>query len=152
MTPVCRRTVDTHATGGATGTNRMKYIAPIAVIGILLLQWTGSIPLASVGGSLTIGLAYIVAALAVGIHEAWTKKRGVLGWILNILVSFAGVFVAAQLGGLVIVMLLSPFMDGSSSLAKAGGLVMSVALAGGMLVSLLGAWGALWIVNRWRTP
>ncbi len=128
----------------------MKYIAPIAVIGILLLQWTGSIPLASVGGSLTIGFAYIVAALAVGIHEAWTKKRGVLGWIVNIVVSFFGVFVAAQLGGIVIVMLLSPFMDGSSSLAKAGGLVMSVALAGGMLVSLLGAWGALWIVNRWR--
>jgi hypothetical protein len=128
----------------------MKYIAPIAVIGILLLQWTGSIPLASVGGSLTIGFAYIVAALAVGIHEAWTTKRGVLGWIVNIVVSFVGVFVAAQLGGIVIVMLLSPFMDGSSSLAKAGGLVMSVALAGGMLVSLLGAWGALWIVNRWR--
>jgi hypothetical protein len=128
----------------------MKYIAPIAVIGILLLQWIGAIPLASVGGSLTIGLAYIVAALAVGIYEAWTKKRGVLGWIVNIAVSFAGVFVAAQLGGFVIVMLLSPFMDGSSSLAKAGGLVMSVALAGGMLVSLLGAWAALWIVNRWR--
>jgi hypothetical protein len=128
----------------------MKYIAPIAVIGILLLQWTGSIPLASVGGSLTIGLAYIVAALAVGIHEAWTKKRGVIGWIVNIVVSFVGVFVAAPLGGMVIVMLLSPFMDGSSSLAKAGGLVMSVALASGMLVSLLGAWGALWIVNRWR--
>jgi hypothetical protein len=128
----------------------MKYIALIAVIGILLLQWTGSIPLASVGGSLTIGFAYIVAALAVGIHEAWTKKRGVLGWVVNIVVSFVGVFLAAQLGGMVIVMLLSPFMDGSSSLAKAGGLVMSVALASGMLVSLLGAWGALWIVNRWR--
>src|SRR3954470_4745502 len=130
----------------------MKYIAPIAVIGILLLQWTGSIPLASVGGSLAIGFAYIAAALAVGIHEALAKKRGVLGWIVNIVVSFAGVFVAAQLGGLVIVMLLAPFMDGSSSLAKAGGSVMSVALAGGMLVTLLGAWGALWIVNRWRTP
>jgi hypothetical protein len=142
--------VDTHATGKAAGTYLMKYIALIAVMGILLLQWTGSIPLASVGGSLTIGLAYIVAALAVGIHEAWTKKRGVLGWIVNIAASFAGVFVAAQLGGMVIVMLLSPFMDGSSSLAKAGGLVMSVALAGGMLVSLLGAWGALCIVNRWR--
>ena len=129
----------------------MKYIAPIAVIGILFLQWTGSIPLASVGGSLTIGFAYIAAALAVGIHEAWTQKRGVLGWIVNIVVSFVGVFVAAQLGGMVIVMLLSPFMDGSS-LAKAGGAVMSVALAAGMLVSLLGAWGALWIVNRWRTP
>ena len=128
----------------------MKYIVLTAVIGILLLQWTGSIPLASVGGSLTIGLAYIVAALAVGIHEAWTKKRGVIGWIVNIVVSFVGVFVAAPLGGMVSVMLLSPFMDGSSSLAKTGGLVFSGALAGGMLVTLLGAWGALWIVNRWR--
>ncbi|MCZ7641726.1 MAG: hypothetical protein M5U33_01825 [Pseudorhodoplanes sp.] len=41
----------------------MKYIALIAVIGILLLQSTGSIPLASVGGSLTIGLVFIAAAL-----------------------------------------------------------------------------------------
>ena len=77
----------------------MKYIALIAVIGILLLQATGSIPLASVGGSLTIGFAFIAAALAVGIHEAWTKKRGVPGWIVNILVSFVGAFVVAPLGG-----------------------------------------------------
>ena len=125
----------------------MKYIALIAVIGILLLQWTGSIPLASVGGSMTIGLAYLVAALAVGIHEAWTKKRGVLGWIVNVVVSFVGAFVAAPLGGMVIAIMLS---DGSRSLAATGGLRFSVALAGGMLVTLLGAWGALWIVNRWR--
>lgn len=58
----------------------MKYIALIAVTGILLLQSAGSIPLASVGGALTIGLAFIAAALAIGIHEAWTNKRGVLGW------------------------------------------------------------------------
>ena len=127
----------------------MMYIALIAVIGILLLQWTGSIPLASVGGSLTIGLAYIAAALVVGIHEAWTKKRGVLGWIVNIVVSFVGAFVAAPLGGMVIVMILSPFMD-KPSLAATGGLVMYAALAGGMLVTLLGALGALRIVNRWR--
>ena len=125
----------------------MMYIALIAVIGILLLQWTDSIPLASVGGSMTIGLAYIVAALAVGIHEAWTKKRGVLGWIVNIVVTFVGASVAAPLGGMVIGLLLS---DGSRSLAATGGLRFSVALAGGMLVTLLGAWGALWIVNRWR--
>jgi len=107
----------------------MKYIVLIAVIGILLLQ-SGSIPLSSVGGPLVIGLALIVAALAVGIHEAWTKKRGVLGWIVNIVVSFVGVFLAAQLGGLVMVVMLSPFMDGSSSLAAAGDSLMSVALAG----------------------
>jgi hypothetical protein len=125
----------------------MMYIALIAVIGVLLLQWTGSIPLVSVGGSMTIGLAYLVAALAVGIHEAWTKKRGVLGWIVNIVVSFVGAFVAAPLGGMVLGLLLS---DGSRSLAATGGLRFSVALAGGMLVTLLGSWGALWIVNRWR--
>ena len=91
----------------------MIYIALIAVIGILLLQATGSIPLASVGGSMTIGLALLAAAPAVGIHEAWTKKRGVLGWIVNIVVSFVGAFLVAPLGGMVIVMILSPFMDGS---------------------------------------
>ena len=128
----------------------MKYIVLIAVIGILLLQLTGSIPLSSVGGPLVIGLAFIVAALAVGIHEAWTKKRGVLGWIVNIVVSFFGVFLAAQLGGLVMVMMLFPFMGGSSSLAAAGGPLMSVALAGQMVITLLGSWGALWVVNRWR--
>jgi hypothetical protein len=47
----------------------MMYIALIAVIGILLLQWTGSIRMANVGGSMTIGLTFLVAALAVGIHE-----------------------------------------------------------------------------------
>jgi len=125
----------------------MMYIALIAVVGILLLQATGTIPLASVGGSMTIGFTYLLAALAVGIHEAWTKKRGVLAWIVNIVVSLVGAFVAAPIGGMVIGILLS---DGSRSLAATGGFRFSVALAGGMLVTLLGAWGALWIVNRWR--
>ena len=118
----------------------MMCIALVAVIGVLLLQWTGSIPLASVGGSMTIGFTYIVAALAVGIHEAWTQRRGVLGWIVNIVVSFVGAFVAAPIGGLIIGLLLS---DGSRSLAATGGARFSLALAGGMLVTLLAAWGAL---------
>lgn len=128
----------------------MKYIVLIAVVGILLLHSTGSIPLTGVGGSMTIGLALLVAAPAVGIHEAWTKKRGMLGWIVNIIVSLVGAFLVAPLGGMVVVLVLSPFMDGSRSLAIAGGPLMSVALAGMMVVVLLGAWGALWIVNRWR--
>lgn len=128
----------------------MQYIVLIAVIGILLLQLTGSIPLDSVGGSMVIALAFFAAALAVAIHEAWTKKRGVLGWIVNIVVSFVGVFLAAPPGGMVVVMILSLFMDGSGSLAATGGPLASVALAGIMVVTLLGSWGALWIVNRWR--
>jgi hypothetical protein len=125
----------------------MKYIALIAVIGILLLQWTGSIPLSSVGGSMMIGWTLIVAALAVGIHEAWTRKRGVLGWIVTIVVSFVGAFVVAPLGGMVIAIMLS---DGSRSLMAAGEPWASVGLASMMLVTLLGSWGALQIVNRWR--
>ena len=128
----------------------MIYIALVAVVGILLLQMTGSIPLASVGGPLTIGLAFLAAALAVGIHEAWTKKRGVLGWIVNIVVSLVGAVVGANLGEIVIVIIIALVGDVSGSIAKTGGLVMSFALAGGMLVTLLGSWGALWIVNRWR--
>ena len=127
----------------------MKYIALIAVTGILLLHWTGAIPLTGVGGAMTLGLALLAAVPAVGIHEAWTKKRGMLGWVVNIVVSLVGAFVVAPLGGMVIVVMLSPFMD-RPSLAATGEPIMSVALAGQMLVMLLGAWGALWIVNRWR--
>jgi hypothetical protein len=51
---------------------------------------------------------------------------------------------------MVMVMLLLPFMDGSSSLMAAGDPQMSIGLAGQMAITLLGTWGALWIVNRWR--
>ena len=125
----------------------MKFIVLIAVIGILLLQWSIDVPLASVGGSMAIGFAFLAAALLVGVHEAWTMRRGVLGWIVNIVVSFLGAFVIAPLGGAVIAIALS---DGSQSLAAAGGPRMTIALVGGMLVTLFGAWGALWVVNRWR--
>ena len=127
----------------------MKFIAPIAVIGILLLQWSGAIPQASVGGPMTIALAFLVAALAVGIHEAWTKKRGVLGWIVSIVVSLVGAFLAANLGDIVAIPILL-LAGGTGSLAGTGGAPMYVALASMMLLTLLGSWGALWIVNRWR--
>jgi hypothetical protein len=125
----------------------MKFIVLFSVIGVLLLQSSIDVPLASVGGSMTIGFAFLAAALAVGVHEAWTKRRGFLGWIVNFVVSFMGAFVIAPLGGAIIAIALS---DGSRSLAAAGGPRLTIALVGGMLVSLFGAWGALWIVNRWR--
>lgn len=98
---------------------------------------------------MVIALAFFAAALAVAIYEAWTKRRGVLGWIVNIVSSFVGTFVAAQIGGLIMVMILSPFMS-ASSLATSGGAVMAVSLVGTMAIVVLGSWGALAIVNRWR--
>ena len=127
----------------------MPYILLIVVIGVLLLHVSGAIPLSSVGGSMVIALAFFSAALAVAIHEAWTKRRGVLGWIVNIVSSFFGTFVAAQLGGLIMVIVLSPFVSGSS-LAASGGAVMAVSLVGTMAIAALGSRGALAIVNRWR--
>lgn len=128
----------------------MTYIVLIAVMGILLLQWSGAIPLDSVGGALVIATAVLAGTLAIAIHEAWTRKRSALGWIVNIVVAVVGAFLVAPLGGMVMVTLLFPFMDGASSLAAAGGPQMSLALAGQMAITLLGAWAALWLVNRWR--
>jgi hypothetical protein len=127
-------------------------IVPIAVIGVVVLQMTGAIPMDdAVGAGLVILAATFAAALAIAVHEAWTKKRSVLGWIVNIVVSFLGAFFAAQLGApFVAIPLLMLVGGGSSSLAAAGGGVMSVALALMMVVTLTGSSGALWLVNRWR--
>ena len=126
----------------------MGCIVPIAVLGILVLLASGAVPLPGVGGAMTIGLAMLAAVPAVGIYEAWTKKRGLVGWIVNIVVSVVGAFVVAPIGGMVMV-IVSPFMD-SSSLAAAGGGVMYLSFAGTMVIMLLGAWGAVRIVNRSR--
>ena len=57
----------------AVRTHLMKYIALIAVIAILLLQVSGAVPQSSVGGPMTLALVFLIAVLAVGIHEAWSN-------------------------------------------------------------------------------
>ena len=79
----------------------MKYIALIAVIALLLLEFCGAVPQSSVGGPMTLAVVFFVAALAVGIHEAWSNKRGVLGWIVSIVVALVGAFVGASIGNMV---------------------------------------------------
>jgi len=51
--------MDSRAINRAIGTNLMKYIMLIAVIGILLLYSTGAIPRDGVGGSMVIGLVLL---------------------------------------------------------------------------------------------
>jgi hypothetical protein len=137
----------------------MIYIAAIAVIGIVLLQASGAVPQASVGGPLTLALAFFAAVLAVAIHEAWTKRRGVLGWIVNVVLSFVGAFVAVEVGNIVMELLLVALsatgllaaMGGmSGSLASTGGPLLYLMLAAMMLWTILGSWLALKVVNRWR--
>jgi hypothetical protein len=128
----------------------MKYITLIAVITILLLQLTGAIPESSVGGPMTLALAFLVAALAVGIHEAWSKKRGVLGWIVSIVASVVGGFLGAGFGSMVLESMLSLLLQPEGSLVATRHPLLYVSLAGMMLLTLLGSWVALRIVSRWR--
>jgi hypothetical protein len=137
----------------------MQYIAPIAVLAIMLLQFSGAVPQSSVGGPLTLALVFFAATLAVGIHEAWTNKRGVLGWIVNIPVSLVGGFLAAEIGNILVLPilmlldltgLLAAMGNLNGSLAATGGPLLYVSLAAMMLLMLLGSWIALKLVNRWR--
>lgn len=127
----------------------MLTIVLIAVAGVLVLQGTGSIPQGSVGGSLVIAMAFFLGAFVVAIYEAVMKRRGVLGWLVNIVMSFVGAFFAAQVAGFVVILLLSPFMTGSS-MARTGGAVMSIGLAASMAITLMGSWWTLQLLNRWR--
>jgi hypothetical protein len=137
------------AADGPEEANRMKYIALVAVLGILLLQFTGAVPSSGAGESIAITLALLAAGAAVGIHEAWTQNRGVLGWIVSIVVALVGAFLIANLAGVVAGLLLI-YVLFDVALAIGGGPLIYVTLAGLMIAALLGSWGALWLVNRFR--
>jgi hypothetical protein len=88
----------------------MKAITLLAVIAILLLELSGAMLNSSVGGPLTIMLILFLAMLAVGFHEAWLKKRGALGWIVSIVASVIGGFLAVNFGSTAMEMIL-PRLD-----------------------------------------
>lgn len=127
----------------------MKYLAPIAVIGILLLQLSGVVPQSSVGGPMTLALGFLVAAVAVGIQEAWSQERGVLGWIVNVVVAFFGGIVGGLVGSMVLEAV-PALASLAGSLASSGNVLLYVMLAAQMLFVLFGAWIALQLVNKLR--
>lgn len=127
----------------------MKYIAPLAVASIIVLHWVDAFPHSSVGGSMMIALAFLVAALVVGLHEAWSHKRGVFGWIVSMVIAVIGAIVATMLGASVFDVILPHFkIEGSLTATRHP--LLYVMAAAMMLMSLFGAWCALRLVNRWR--
>jgi uncharacterized membrane protein YeaQ/YmgE (transglycosylase-associated protein family) len=125
----------------------VKTIALLAVVAMLLLALGG--PRSSVGGPLTIMLVLFIAMLAVGLYEAWLKKRGALGWIVNIVASVVGGFVAASLGSMVMGMILSN-LQLEGPLASSRHPLLYISSAGMAVLTVLGSWIALQIVNRFR--
>ncbi|MTD92825.1 hypothetical protein GIW81_00580 [Hyphomicrobium sp. xq] len=127
----------------------MKYIALVAIITLLALELSGSIPDSSVGGPMTIAIVIFATAFAVGIRDAWLHNRGVLGWIVSIIASFVGMLVAAQIGGMIFVTI-QGLLGIGGALAQSKHPLLYVSLAGMVLISMLGSWLALRIVDRLR--
>jgi hypothetical protein len=127
----------------------MKYIALIAILTLLFLELSGAIPRSSVGGPMTIALVVFSAVLAVGIREAWLNNRGVLGWIVSIVASLVGAYVAAEIGNLVFGGILT-LMGFEGSLAQTRHPLLYVWMVATVLLTMLGAFIALRIVDRMR--
>ena len=98
---------------------------------------------------MAILLLFFLAMLAVGFHDAWSNKRGVLGWIVSIVCAIIGGFLALALGSLVMEAIL-PLIKLDGPLATSQHPMRYVAYAGMMALTLLGSWAALQIVNRFR--
>jgi uncharacterized membrane protein len=96
-------------------------------------------------------MLYIVflTMFAVGLYEAWSKKRGVLGWIVNIVASVIGGFVAVILGSMAMEMIL-PHLQLEGSLASSGHPLLYISSAGMAILTVLGSWITLQIINRFR--
>ena len=127
----------------------MRIITLVGIVGILLVDFAGAIPKSSVGGPMALLLMFFLAMLAVGLHDAWSNKRGVLGWIVSIVCSVIGGFLAVTLGGLVMETIF-PLMELDGSLATSQHPMRYVSSAGMMALTLLGSWVALQIVNQFR--
>jgi uncharacterized membrane protein YeaQ/YmgE (transglycosylase-associated protein family) len=133
----------------------VKTIALLSVAALLLVELSGAMPRSSVGGPLTIMLIMVIAMLAVGIHEAWTKKRGPLGWIASIVASVIGGFVAASLVSLVMDMI-RPHLHLNGSLVSSQHPLLYISLAGMAILTVLGSWITLqipgWVLTRSEAP
>lgn len=127
----------------------MWIIMLITVAGVLLLDFTGAIPQSSVGGPMTIFFAAVLAMLTYAVYEAVAKKRGVLGWIVNIVGSFFGGILAGLVGAEILDLIL-PHVPLHGPLATSQHPLRYILPAGMMVFMLSGSWAALKLVNRFR--
>lgn len=128
----------------------MKTIILIAVITILLLELSDALPKSSVGGPMATMMIFFVAVVAFGIYEAWSQKRGALGWIGSIVASVVGGFLGSVVASVILGMVLS-YLNLGVPLVETQHPVRYIASAGMMLLALLGSWIALQIANRFRS-
>jgi hypothetical protein len=126
---------------------QLKIITLLAVMAMLLVDLFGS--KSSVGGPITDLLVVFIVMLAVGIYEAWSRKRGALGWIVNIVAAVIGGFVAVSLAGMAMETILTQIRF-QGRLATSHHPMRYIAEVGMAIFTVLGSWLTLQIVNRFR--
>lgn len=127
----------------------MKIIALMAMLAISLVVYLGLIPQGSVGGAMTFTMLFLIAALAVGVYDAWIARRGVLGWMVSILVALIGGLIGAAAGAFALELAFT-LVPPQGSLMQTRGPLPYLSLNAQMLFTLLGAWLAVGLVNKWR--
>ena len=131
----------------------MTIIAVVAMLALSAIVYFGLLPLGSVGSAMTLSLLFLIAALAVGVYDAWSARRGVLGWIVSILVALVGGMVGAAAGAFALELampLLASMGSLDGSLMQSGGPLLYLAINAQMLFTLFGAWLAVGLVNKLR--
>jgi hypothetical protein len=126
----------------------VKTIALITSLGVILVDLFG--PKASVGGPLVMGLVVIIAMFAVGVYEAWTSKRSVVGWIVNILGAFVGGLVAVTIVPFLVEPLILLFQSDGSSLSSSHNPLKYIVLIATASLTVYAVWLTLQLVNRFR--
>lgn len=125
----------------------MPYITLIAIVAVVLFDFIGAIPNSSVGGPLTLMLIVFVAMVAMGIADAWSHRRGVLGWIVSLVTAIVGGFAGATVAGMVMEFII-PSLQLDGSLAEWQHPFRYLGSAGMMILVLFGSRLGLWLVNR----
>ncbi len=125
----------------------MKTITLLAVAAMLLLEIFG--PTSSVGGSMSFMLVFVVVTLAVPIEEAWSNRRGAIGWIVNLFASVLGGLTAIALIGMAMEAIL-PQLHLEGSLASSQHPLKYVVVAVIAIMMVAGSWIPLQLVNRLR--
>lgn len=89
---------------------------------------------------ITLLLAGAALAAGLGVYDAWTHKRGVMGWVVSLVASVVGGVLVGAILPQVAIFALRP--DGHAALY--------IGLAGVAIGVLAGSSLALWLVNRFR--
>ena len=125
----------------------MRTIIVIAVMAMVLVDVGDALPKSSVGGPMAMMTIVFLAVVALGLYDAWSQKRGVLGWIVSIVASVVGGFLGAAVASGILGTMLS-YLNLGVPLAESQHPLRYIGSAGMMLLAMLGAWIALQFVGR----